>query len=249
MPSRGRKFITEFLLPSLNEKIFGSRLMWLDIENKVFQMQWNHKSASDWTKNDAAVFAAWDKRKGHFKPDDKEYYTKSKQRFRAALYKFIKHKHITELCSEDKYTKIYCIGDGQNISGTYIAAKSEKENDGNENTSQIEVKQNPEDLVLNWDSIWNADLLTEPQGNSLVAYHNHEMKKECFVKEEQVVADYTGEFIPDLLHSENSQNYIQSLNSSSGNKKNFSARETSNVMKESDVKSLHFIPETNICKK
>ncbi|CAL1278698.1 unnamed protein product [Larinioides sclopetarius] len=209
-------------------------------------MQWNHKSASDWTTSDAAVFAAWDKRKGHYKPDDKEYYTKSKQRFRAVLYKFIKHKHITELNSEDKYTKIYCIGDGENISGTYIAIKNEKENDGIENTSQ-KVKHNCKD-VLNLNDIWNEDIFVEPEGNSLVVYDNHEIKKECSINEEQVVTDCTNELNLDVQYSENSQDYILSLNSLSGNKKNFFARETSNVMKESD-KLLHFISETDICKK
>ncbi|GIY75730.1 IRF tryptophan pentad repeat domain-containing protein [Caerostris extrusa] len=58
MPTKGRKFITEFLIPSLNTQKFGSKLMWLDGEHQIFQMQWNHKSASDWTTSDAAVLQA-----------------------------------------------------------------------------------------------------------------------------------------------------------------------------------------------
>ncbi|KAF8773772.1 Interferon regulatory factor 3 like protein [Argiope bruennichi] len=245
MPSRGRKFITEFLLPSLNERRFGSRLMWLDVENKIFQMQWNHKSSSDWTTSDAAVFAAWDQRKGHYNPNDKEYYPKSKQRFRAALNKFIKLKHITELNSEDRYTKIYCIGDGKNIFNTLnIVDKSVKENDGKENKSQMEMKQNPEDLVI--DPFWNANLLTDPQENCVILYLNQEIKKESIISEEQVLAS---EFSPKMPHFENRQNYINFLNSTNDIKKKFSANEVSNILKESDVRSLNdddesLVPET-----
>ncbi|XP_035229978.1 uncharacterized protein LOC118201930 isoform X2 [Stegodyphus dumicola] len=53
----------------------------------------------------------WDKKKGHYKPEDKEYYTKSKQRFRSVLYKFIRMKHIIKLKSDDKCTKIFRLGE------------------------------------------------------------------------------------------------------------------------------------------
>lgn len=56
------------------------------------------------------LFQEWDKIKGRFKPDDRERFTKSKQRFRAIMYKLIKAKKITEICCGEKYTKIYCFG-------------------------------------------------------------------------------------------------------------------------------------------
>ncbi|PRD34433.1 UNVERIFIED_CONTAM: Interferon regulatory factor 2 [Trichonephila clavipes] len=134
MPSRGRKFITEFLLPNLNTKKFGPRLEWLDAEKKIFQVQWNHKAACDWKESDAAVFAEWDKHKGHYKPDDKEYFSKSKQRFRAVLYKFINSGYIKELKSNDKNVKIYCI-DSKEAIPSFYSAKIKKTEDINDKIS------------------------------------------------------------------------------------------------------------------
>ncbi|XP_042896691.1 uncharacterized protein [Parasteatoda tepidariorum] len=110
MPKRGRKFITEFLVPNLNEETFGARLAWVDYASSIFQIQWNHKAASAWKEEDCQVFMEWDKKRGHYRPEEKEYFTKSKQRFRAVLNKSIQDNEITQLHSEDKTIKIYFLG-------------------------------------------------------------------------------------------------------------------------------------------
>ncbi|KFM70490.1 hypothetical protein X975_12989, partial [Stegodyphus mimosarum] len=60
---KGPKFITDFLIPSLDEEKFGSRLQWVNREKAEFQLKWNHKSASYWSEYDVEVFIEWDKKK------------------------------------------------------------------------------------------------------------------------------------------------------------------------------------------
>lgn len=109
MPKNCIKFISGFLIPSLDNKKFGSRLKWIDKSKKKFQMDWLHKGGPSWTEKEAAVFVEWDKHKGHFKPGDKMYYTKSKQRFRSLLYKLTQQGQLLPEDSEDKFRKIYRI--------------------------------------------------------------------------------------------------------------------------------------------
>ncbi|GIX94234.1 IRF tryptophan pentad repeat domain-containing protein [Caerostris darwini] len=190
MPTKGRKFITEFLIPSLNTEKFGSKLMWLDGEHQIFQMQWNHKSASDWKTSDAAVFAAWDKKKGHYKPDDKEYYTKSKQRFRAALYKFIRGGHITELCSTDKYTKIYCLGNGENVSNSYIFRVKSK-------TTEENSVSNSGKLVNSY-SFFCDDVIDEDQVDDTLNSINY--IKEDHVNDEEQIQNTAEDYASNTLY-------------------------------------------------
>ncbi|GFT12911.1 IRF tryptophan pentad repeat domain-containing protein [Nephila pilipes] len=177
MPAKGRKFLTEFLVPNLNTKKFGSRLMWLDIDNKIFQIQWNHKAAGDWKESDAAVFAEWDKKKGRHKPNDKEYFSKSKQRFRAALYKFIRNGQITQLRSKDKHTKIYCFGKSENEPTSYdFTAKNQK----------LKAFTDPEELLMDFSPLTNDNHVFQYEDIFLV---NLNGPKEVIESEEQVVAD------------------------------------------------------------
>ncbi|GFY72536.1 interferon regulatory factor 2 [Trichonephila inaurata madagascariensis] len=117
-------------------------------------MQWNHKAACDWKESDAAVFAEWDKHKGHYKPDDKEYFPKSKQRFRAVLYKFINSGYIKELKSKDRNIKIYCIDSKETIPSSY-SAKTKKAEDINDRISEKITATDPEEVMMDLSSITN----------------------------------------------------------------------------------------------
>ncbi|GFR01368.1 interferon regulatory factor 2 [Trichonephila clavata] len=196
MPSKGRKFITEFLLPNLNSKKFGSRLEWLDAEKKIFQMQWNHKAACDWKESDAAVFSEWDKHKGHYKPDDKEYFSKSKQRFRAVLYKFINSGYIKELKSKDRNTKIYCIDNKESIPSSYTA-KIKKPVDINERISEKITATHPEEVMMDFSSFANNNYVFECE-DTFSGYSN-EVKEVVIESEEQVVNDNDEN---NILHSQ-----------------------------------------------
>lgn len=110
MPKKSSiKFISGFLIPNLDSGLFGNRLKWLDKEKKIFQIDWCHKGGPKWTEGKAAVFVEWDITKGHYHPEDKLYFTKSKQRFRALLYKLTKEGRIIPLKSKEKFTKVYSI--------------------------------------------------------------------------------------------------------------------------------------------
>lgn len=55
-------------------------------------------------------YQEWDKHKGHFNPENKQYFSESKQRFRALLYKFTKDGQLKKMPSKTKFKKVFCIG-------------------------------------------------------------------------------------------------------------------------------------------
>ncbi|KAG8190386.1 hypothetical protein JTE90_022029 [Oedothorax gibbosus] len=154
MPTRGQKFIEEFLKPNLNSRRFGTRLMWLNKELTKFQVQWNHKSASGWTKEDAEVFMAWDKIKGRYVPEDKDRFTKSKQRFRAIMYKLIKAGHISEIYCSEKFTKMYCFGSKENISSETNVVSTENKYTKFKSTPDLMYSNSNSDTYFNKSQIY-----------------------------------------------------------------------------------------------
>ncbi|KAG8176014.1 hypothetical protein JTE90_007011 [Oedothorax gibbosus] len=86
MPPTKKLILKDFVIPSLNERRYCDLLKWVDKEKGHF-LQGAHKSAANWTPADSSVFQDWDKMKGRYNPDEKNYYMYSKQRFGAALKK------------------------------------------------------------------------------------------------------------------------------------------------------------------
>ena len=56
MPKKCIKFVSEYLIPNLNNKRFGDRLKWLDENKQIFQIDWPHKAGPQWTEKGAEVF-------------------------------------------------------------------------------------------------------------------------------------------------------------------------------------------------
>ncbi|KAG8171924.1 hypothetical protein JTE90_018948 [Oedothorax gibbosus] len=73
MPPPNKLFLKDFVLPASNEGRYRDLLQWVDQEKRHFKLQWSHKSAGHWTLADSAVFQDWDKMKGRYNPDEKNY--------------------------------------------------------------------------------------------------------------------------------------------------------------------------------
>ncbi|KAG8182233.1 hypothetical protein JTE90_024166 [Oedothorax gibbosus] len=86
------------------ELIRDDLLQWVDREKRHFKLQWSHKSAGHWTLADSAVFQDWDKIKGRYNPEEKNYYMYAKQCFGATLKK---QSSVRQLPCKDKYVKKY----------------------------------------------------------------------------------------------------------------------------------------------
>ncbi|KAF8778685.1 hypothetical protein HNY73_015385 [Argiope bruennichi] len=92
--------LENFMIPSLKEKSFGHLLSWVDEENGILKIFWQHKNSSQWKEEDFTVFKAWDAMKGRMPTETNiKYLTQAKQRFRAAM---LKHKSIKLLKSPEK---------------------------------------------------------------------------------------------------------------------------------------------------
>ncbi|XP_054715471.1 interferon regulatory factor 1-like [Uloborus diversus] len=162
------KFITKFLIPSLNEERFGPRLKWVDRRNAVFQLQWNHKAAHAWTEYDAQVFTEWDKMRGRYDPSKKGYFSRSKQRFRALLYKFTHDQLLRRLESSDKNIHKYCIVNWNFRSTLTSAFKKEVQN-------LKEKEEETMDYVRLWDAELNHSSDSEKENVNLTAVFKDHM--------------------------------------------------------------------------
>ncbi|GFU18505.1 IRF tryptophan pentad repeat domain-containing protein [Nephila pilipes] len=105
-----KRLVQDFLIPALDSRKYGEYLEWVDHEQKIFRLLWNHKNGADWNENDAVVFVEWDKLKNRYKPGDVAYFMQSKQRFRAALHKL---DNIREIKMGQKKIRVYQIVDGK----------------------------------------------------------------------------------------------------------------------------------------
>lgn len=56
MPKKSIKFISGFLIPSLDSARFGNHLKWIDRSQRKFQIDWRHKGGPGWSEQEAKVF-------------------------------------------------------------------------------------------------------------------------------------------------------------------------------------------------
>nr|XP_042910997.1 origin recognition complex subunit 1 isoform X2 [Parasteatoda tepidariorum] len=102
LQARECRLLQDFIIPSLKDRRFGSRLEWDHEVAKVFCIRWIHKSSRNWTTEDSDVFVAWDKMKGRQAPLSHQDHVNSKQRLRAALRNI---KNVKEVSCRDGYRK------------------------------------------------------------------------------------------------------------------------------------------------
>ncbi|CAL1278699.1 unnamed protein product [Larinioides sclopetarius] len=100
-----RRLLEDFIIPALDSGKYGNKLYWLNKEKRIFRIYWSHKNAAKWTMDDTVVFQDWDKLKGHYKPEGRNYFMCSKQRFRAALYKL--SPYVRQLKCPEKFHRDY----------------------------------------------------------------------------------------------------------------------------------------------
>ncbi|GBN56937.1 hypothetical protein AVEN_13199-1 [Araneus ventricosus] len=106
-----RRLLEDFIIPALDSEKYGNKLYWLNKEKRIFRIYWSHKNAAKWTSEDTRVFQDWDRLKGHYKPEGRNYFMCAKQRFRAALYKL--SKYVRQLkCSEKFHRDYQLTGEG-----------------------------------------------------------------------------------------------------------------------------------------
>ncbi|XP_055949992.1 interferon regulatory factor 7-like isoform X3 [Argiope bruennichi] len=100
-----RRLLDDYIIPALNSGTYKSKLYWLNKEKGIFRIYWSHKNAAKWQSEDTIVFQDWDRLKGHFKPEGKNYFMCAKQRFRAALYKL--SPYVKQLKCPEKFHRDY----------------------------------------------------------------------------------------------------------------------------------------------
>ncbi|XP_023233910.1 uncharacterized protein LOC111633553 [Centruroides sculpturatus] len=93
-------FIEDFLIPALENGIFGEKLCWIDESNRIFKILWkdNRKSKNKFIDKPSEIFLAWLKMKNN----DKRI-IKCKDIFRSALYSKEKEKILKRLRNHENY--------------------------------------------------------------------------------------------------------------------------------------------------
>ncbi|CAN7992123.1 unnamed protein product, partial [Ixodes hexagonus] len=94
MPVRNCLLIRDFLVPRLEENIYGTSLKWVDRQRGIFQICWIHQGSKSWNSDMGVIFKDWALIKDKWNEDDPNRMVKAKQRIRAA---FAKHRLIQRI--------------------------------------------------------------------------------------------------------------------------------------------------------
>ncbi|XP_029844813.2 uncharacterized protein LOC8038241 [Ixodes scapularis] len=106
MPLNNFLLVRDFLVPRLDQKIYGSSLQWVNRNTGTFKICWVHQGSKAWSTEMGRMFKDWALMKNKWDEGDPDRMVKAKQRIRAA---FSRHRFVQRLPMKSLAFRLYRI--------------------------------------------------------------------------------------------------------------------------------------------